>query len=91
MGSVAQLFSISVQLVSVRFGAFASFPRLRLFIGHLGIVDHDVVELSNLQRQVLHTEETLGLPKVESAANTLKKYVAYVAALPHKVLMTFTE
>ncbi|EJD06485.1 uncharacterized protein FOMMEDRAFT_165272 [Fomitiporia mediterranea MF3/22] len=42
-------------------------------VGRLGIVDHDVVELSNLQRQVLHSEATIGIPKVESAAQALKK------------------
>ncbi|KAL5526864.1 hypothetical protein ACEPAF_8591 [Sanghuangporus sanghuang] len=42
-------------------------------VGRIGIVDHDIVELSNLQRQVLHSEETLGMPKVESAAQALKK------------------
>ncbi|KAL5503872.1 hypothetical protein ACEPAH_7943 [Sanghuangporus vaninii] len=42
-------------------------------VGRIGIVDHDIVELSNLQRQVLHSEETLGMPKVESAAQALEK------------------
>ncbi len=36
-------------------------------IGHLGIVDYDAVELSNLQRQVIHGTSTIGIPKVESA------------------------
>jgi molybdopterin/thiamine biosynthesis adenylyltransferase len=36
-------------------------------VGTLGIVDSDVVDLSNLQRQVLHTHERAGKPKVESA------------------------
>lgn len=36
-------------------------------IGHLILVDFDTVSLSNLQRQVLHTDETIGQPKVESA------------------------
>ncbi|KAF9533718.1 hypothetical protein CPB83DRAFT_844426 [Crepidotus variabilis] len=41
-------------------------------IGRIGIIDHDRVELSNLQRQILHTEETIGLHKAESAARALK-------------------
>ncbi len=41
-------------------------------IGELGIVDSDVVELSNLQRQVLHTTDRIGQPKVASAATTLE-------------------
>jgi adenylyltransferase/sulfurtransferase len=41
-------------------------------IGTFGLVDFDVVELSNLQRQVIHTTEDLGKPKVESAGETIK-------------------
>ena len=40
-------------------------------IGRLGIVDSDAVELSNLQRQILHGAGTLGMPKVESAQKRL--------------------
>ncbi|MDW7673609.1 MAG: molybdopterin-synthase adenylyltransferase MoeB [Bacillota bacterium] len=40
-------------------------------VGTLGIVDMDVVDLSNLQRQVLHTTADVGRPKVESAKETL--------------------
>ena len=40
-------------------------------VGTLGIIDDDIVELSNLQRQVIHTTDRLGLPKVESAAAML--------------------
>ncbi|KAI9462160.1 hypothetical protein F5148DRAFT_1214160 [Russula earlei] len=40
-------------------------------VGRIGIIDHDVVELSNLQRQTLHTESRLGQPKAESAACAL--------------------
>jgi molybdopterin/thiamine biosynthesis adenylyltransferase/rhodanese-related sulfurtransferase len=36
-------------------------------VGTLGIIDADVVDDSNLQRQVIHTAERLGIPKVESA------------------------
>lgn len=41
-------------------------------VGTLGLVDFDVVDASNLQRQVIHGESTLGLPKVESAARRLR-------------------
>lgn len=41
-------------------------------IGTIGIVDDDVVDRSNLQRQILHNEERVGMPKVESAKLTLQ-------------------
>jgi molybdopterin/thiamine biosynthesis adenylyltransferase/rhodanese-related sulfurtransferase len=41
-------------------------------VGTLGIVDHDVVDMSNLQRQILHTNDRVGMPKVESARETLQ-------------------
>jgi len=39
----------------------------RAGVGNISIVDHDTVELSNLHRQVLHSDSTLGLNKAESA------------------------
>jgi molybdopterin/thiamine biosynthesis adenylyltransferase/rhodanese-related sulfurtransferase len=41
-------------------------------VGTIGIVDDDVVDRSNLQRQILHSDERVGMPKVESAAKTLQ-------------------
>lgn len=41
-------------------------------VGTLGIVDHDVVDRSNLQRQILHNDERIGLAKVDSARRTLQ-------------------
>ncbi len=41
-------------------------------VGTIGIVDNDVVDRSNLQRQILHNESRIGEPKVESAKQTLK-------------------
>lgn len=41
-------------------------------VGTLGIVDDDVVDLSNLQRQVAHTNERIGVPKVDSAEISIK-------------------
>jgi molybdopterin/thiamine biosynthesis adenylyltransferase/rhodanese-related sulfurtransferase len=42
-------------------------------VGTLGIVDDDVVDVSNLQRQVIHNEETVGDLKVDSAAEAIRK------------------
>jgi molybdopterin/thiamine biosynthesis adenylyltransferase len=41
-------------------------------VGTLGIVDNDIVDLSNLQRQVIHTTERIGVPKVDSAQETIR-------------------
>jgi sulfur-carrier protein adenylyltransferase/sulfurtransferase len=41
-------------------------------VGTLGIVDDDVVDLSNLQRQVIHTTDRVGVPKVDSAEEAIK-------------------
>jgi sulfur-carrier protein adenylyltransferase/sulfurtransferase len=40
-------------------------------VGTLGIVDNDEVDLSNLQRQVIHSSERIGVPKVDSAEETI--------------------
>ena len=56
-------------------------------VGTLGIVDHDVVDRSNLQRQIIHTEARVGMPKVESARESIEalnpdvKVVAHTARL----------
>ena len=41
-------------------------------VGKIGIADADVVDLSNLQRQIIHTTADVGRPKVESAAETMR-------------------
>ena len=41
-------------------------------VGHLMLADFDTVDLSNLQRQIAHTTDRIGLTKVESAAQTLR-------------------
>ncbi|RDV39264.1 molybdopterin-synthase adenylyltransferase MoeB [Bradymonadaceae bacterium TMQ3] len=41
-------------------------------VGTIGIIDSDVVDRSNLQRQILHTDEAVGTPKVESAKARMK-------------------
>ncbi|TMA71663.1 MAG: molybdopterin-synthase adenylyltransferase MoeB [Deltaproteobacteria bacterium] len=53
-------------------------------VGTLGIVDHDVVDLSNLQRQILHNNDRLGMPKVESARMTIEALNPDVRVVPHQ-------
>ncbi|MGO1119025.1 HesA/MoeB/ThiF family protein [Rhodovibrionaceae bacterium A322] len=57
-------------------------------VGTLGVVDDDVVDLSNLQRQVLHGEENLGQDKVESARANLARINPEVTLEAHSVRLT---
>ncbi len=52
-------------------GSPAAFYLAAAGVGHLGLVDHDVVDRSNLQRQILHVDSAVGMPKVESARERL--------------------
>ena len=60
-------------------------------IGHLGVVDADDVELSNLQRQVLHDTESVGRPKVDSAAARLRALNPHVDVVAHHTRLTSTN
>src|SRR5262247_3372267 len=52
-------------------------------VGKLGVVDDDVVTLSNLQRQVIHATPDIGAPKVETAAATIQRLNPNVTVTPH--------
>jgi molybdopterin/thiamine biosynthesis adenylyltransferase/rhodanese-related sulfurtransferase len=53
-------------------------------VGTLGIVDDDEVDLTNLQRQVIHNSERIGEPKVESAQKTIAALNPDVEVKPYK-------
>jgi adenylyltransferase/sulfurtransferase len=57
-------------------------------IGQLGIVDFDSVELSNLQRQVIHGTPDVGRPKTQSAADTIHRINPDVQVVPHDTRLT---
>jgi len=57
-------------------------------IGKLGIVDFDDVELSNLQRQLLHGTQDVGRPKTESAQETLRRLDPHVEVVLHNTRLT---
>ncbi|MEO5816556.1 MAG: molybdopterin-synthase adenylyltransferase MoeB [Gemmatimonadaceae bacterium] len=57
-------------------------------VGHLGIVDADVVELSNLQRQVLHGTRDVGRPKVSSAEARLRDLNPHVDVATYHARLT---
>src|SRR6202453_5117849 len=57
-------------------------------VGTLGIIDDDVVSLSNLQRQVIHTTPDIGVAKVDSAAAVINRLNPHVAVEQHPVRLT---
>jgi sulfur-carrier protein adenylyltransferase/sulfurtransferase len=57
-------------------------------VGTLGVIDPDVVDLSNLQRQVLHGTPDLGRPKVESARDRIGAVNPHVRVEAHPVRLT---
>ncbi|XP_058893922.1 adenylyltransferase and sulfurtransferase MOCS3 [Kogia breviceps] len=57
-------------------------------VGRLGLVDYDVVEVSNLARQVLHGEALAGQAKVFSAAATLRRLNSAVECVPYAQALT---
>jgi len=57
-------------------------------VGTLGLVDFDRVDLSNLQRQLLHDTEDVGRPKVESAKERLNSLNPNVEVNAHDVVLT---
>nr|WP_194737840.1 adenylyltransferase/sulfurtransferase MoeZ [Actinomadura sp. RB99] len=52
-------------------------------VGTLGVVDFDVVDESNLQRQIIHRQSSLGKPKVESAAETVREINPLIDVVVH--------
>jgi molybdopterin/thiamine biosynthesis adenylyltransferase len=57
-------------------------------VGTLGVIDDDVVSLSNLQRQVIHATPDVGMPKVESAAALIRRLNPHVAVEQHRARLT---
>lgn len=57
-------------------------------VGTLGIVDDDIVSLSNLQRQIIHGTESIDLPKAQSAAATIAGINPHVEVKEHRVRLT---
>jgi adenylyltransferase/sulfurtransferase len=68
----AKLLDAKVLLIGAGgLGSPTAFYLAAAGVGTLGIVDMDVVDVSNLQRQILHTNDRVGMAKVESARQTL--------------------
>ena len=57
-------------------------------VGTLGIVDFDRVDLTNLQRQLLHDTDDVGRPKVDSAVDRLRGLNPGIDVVPHDTMLT---
>ncbi|CAN5209422.1 molybdopterin-synthase adenylyltransferase MoeB [soil metagenome] len=57
-------------------------------VGTLGVVDFDVVDATNLQRQVLYGSSDVGRPKLDAAAERLRDVNRHVQIIPHEVRLT---
>jgi molybdopterin/thiamine biosynthesis adenylyltransferase/rhodanese-related sulfurtransferase len=75
VGETGQLQLLRSKVLLIGAGGLGSPAALYLAaagVGTLGIVDSDVVDATNLQRQILHTTERIGEPKTDSARQTLE-------------------
>ena len=52
-------------------------------VGTIGVIDDDVVENANLQRQVIHADRNIGMPKVHSAAEAMRAQNPFVTVRPY--------
>lgn len=91
VGAAGQLRLKNSAVLLIGTGALGSPAALYLAaagVGRLGLVDADVVDASNLQRQILHGESWLGKPKLESAAARLREVNPHVEVELHPVRFT---
>jgi adenylyltransferase/sulfurtransferase len=57
-------------------------------IGTMGLVDFDVVDASNLQRQIIHSTKDVGRPKIDSAAEKLQALNPHLNVVKHETMLT---
>ena len=90
VGSAGQTRLLGSKALLIGAGGLGSPAALYLAaagVGTIGIVDFDVVDLSNLQRQILHTNDRIGERKVESARKTLEALNPDVKVIPHEEML----
>ena len=86
IGAAGQERMLAANVLVVGAGGLGSPAALYLAaagIGRLGIVDDDLVDASNLQRQVLHSTAALGEPKVDSAVRRVRELNPDVEVVPY--------
>ena len=87
VGSVGQRKLINSKILVVGAGGLGSPVSLYLAlagVGTIGIIDFDVVEITNLQRQILHEDSDIGRRKVISAKETLERHNPEVNVVTHE-------
>tara|TARA_B100000470_G_scaffold36724_1_gene25840 strand:+ start:557 stop:1372 length:816 start_codon:yes stop_codon:yes gene_type:complete len=87
VGSNGQRALINSKVLIIGAGGLGSPVALYLAlagVGNIGIVDFDTVDLSNLQRQILHSDQDVGKRKVESAKETLEAHNPEVKVTLHE-------
>ena len=90
VGSAGQAKLLESKVLLIGAGGLGSPAALYLAaagVGTIGIIDFDVVDLSNLQRQVLHTSDRIGEKKVESARKTLTALNPDVTVVGHEEML----
>jgi molybdopterin/thiamine biosynthesis adenylyltransferase/rhodanese-related sulfurtransferase len=91
VGEEGQLKLLDAKVLLIGAGGLGSPASLYLAaagVGRLGIVDADVVDESNLQRQIVHSTESLGEPKVESAKRAIEALNPDVEVVAYKERLT---
>jgi adenylyltransferase/sulfurtransferase len=91
VGSVGQRKLLDAKVLVVGAGGLGSPVAVYLTlagVGTIGIVDFDTVDVTNLQRQILHQNDDIGRRKVESAEETLKAYNPDVEVIVHEEPLT---
>ena len=86
VGEEGQLQLLDSKVLLIGAGGLGSPAALYLAaagVGTLGIIDADVVDASNLQRQILHTVDRIGTPKVDSAEATIRALNPDVAVVKY--------
>ncbi|MCG3174314.1 MAG: Thiosulfate sulfurtransferase GlpE [Myxococcota bacterium] len=87
VGETGQKKLLDAKVLLVGAGGLGSPAALYLAaagVGTLGVIDPDVVDASNLQRQILHSTDMINVPKVESAAKRLKGLNPDVNIIPYQ-------
>ncbi len=91
VGEEGQLKLLDSKVLLIGAGGLGSPASLYLAaagVGRIGIVDADVVDESNLQRQIVHSTESLGEPKVESAKRSVEALNPDVEVVAYKERLT---